>query len=232
MGTIANVQADVVQLLSSRTTVAVAFGQIGKSLRAITGIALSASTVSRAPIRRDAAIQQPLQKLTITIGGISRDRGWLFSLALSEAGDHVLCGDGSPDSSAPPSPVRPRSHSCCRSTRAVPVCRLWWHKWNRDPWSTPALADAPALPPGFALPVPADTGASCDGPVPLGGANQPGRLGERSRTMIIIGCDYHLGFQQIANHAAPETVGVTEVAAALRMRISAPLRSNETSSMS
>src|SRR2546423_14669805 len=31
----------------------------------------------------------------------------------------------------------------------------------------------------------------------FGGANQP-RPGERSRTMIIIGADYHPGFQQIA----------------------------------
>src|SRR6266576_1674160 len=34
--------------------------------------------------------------------------------------------------------------------------------------------------------------------VDFGGANQPKGPGERSRTMIIIGADYHPGFQQIA----------------------------------
>jgi len=38
MGTIANLQADVVQLLSGRATVAVALGQKGKPLRAIAGL--------------------------------------------------------------------------------------------------------------------------------------------------------------------------------------------------
>ena len=57
MGSIANVQPNLVQLLSGRTTVAVALGQIGKSLRAITRIVLSQSTVSGAHIRRDASVQ-------------------------------------------------------------------------------------------------------------------------------------------------------------------------------
>ncbi len=41
MGMIANVQPHIVQLLSCRTTVAVAFGQISKLLWAITGIVFS-----------------------------------------------------------------------------------------------------------------------------------------------------------------------------------------------
>src|SRR5258707_10838422 len=53
-GAIANVQADIVQLLSCRTTVAVALGQIGKPLRAIAGIVLSQNSVSRAHVRGDA----------------------------------------------------------------------------------------------------------------------------------------------------------------------------------
>src|SRR5205823_10763423 len=36
-----------------------------------------------------------------------------------------------------------------------------------DPWSTPVLAHALVLPPGSAVPVPADTDAPCDGPGPL-----------------------------------------------------------------
>src|SRR5258707_14926223 len=93
MGTIANVQADIVQLLSCRTTVAVALGLIGKSLGAIAGVVLSQSTVARAHVRRDAAIQQPLQKLPIAIGGIGCYRRWLSPLPLHKVGDHVLCRD-------------------------------------------------------------------------------------------------------------------------------------------
>src|SRR5215467_7446547 len=90
MSTIANVQADVVQLLSGWTAVAVTLGLIGKSLRAIAGIVLSQSTVSRPHVRRDATIQQPLQKLPIAIGRIGCDREGLSFLPLDKAGDHVL----------------------------------------------------------------------------------------------------------------------------------------------
>src|SRR5437870_8291760 len=37
----------------------------------------------------------------------------------------------------------------------------------------------------------------CNDRVNFGGANQP-RLGRKEPNMIIIGCDYHPGFQQIA----------------------------------
>src|SRR5690348_13345763 len=86
-------RAFVVQLLSCRATVTVARGHIGKSLRTIAGIVLSQSTVSRAHIRRDAAIQQPVQKLPIAIGRIGCDGCWLPSLPLDKAGEHVLCSD-------------------------------------------------------------------------------------------------------------------------------------------
>jgi hypothetical protein len=72
MGTIANVQPDVVQLLSCRTTVAVALRQKGKSLWAIAGIVLSKGAVSGTHIRCDAPIHQLLQKLAISIRGIGR----------------------------------------------------------------------------------------------------------------------------------------------------------------
>src|SRR5450432_1367885 len=126
MGTIANVQADVVQLLSGRTTVAVARGQKGKPLRAIAGIVLSQSTVSRAHVGCDAPIRQPLQELPVPVGRISR---------------HRIGG-----SSLPPSLVLPRSRNCgcrsdsCRSIPVAPVYRPWSHRWNRDPWSTLGLA--------------------------------------------------------------------------------------------
>ena len=40
-------------------------------------------------------------------------------------------------------------------------------RWNQDGWSIFGLVGAPVLPLGFALPLPSDTGAPCDGPAPL-----------------------------------------------------------------
>src|SRR5689334_21042107 len=95
MGTIADVQTDVVQLLWGRTTITVAFRQVDKSLRAIAGVVLSQRAVSRAHVRRDAAIQQPLQKLPVPVSRIRCDRGRLSSLPLGKTSEHGLCGDGS-----------------------------------------------------------------------------------------------------------------------------------------
>src|SRR5438477_12801812 len=67
---IANIQPNVVELFPSRAAIAVALGQIGKSLRTVTGIVLSQSTVSCAHVRRDAAVQLPLQKLPVAVGSI------------------------------------------------------------------------------------------------------------------------------------------------------------------
>src|SRR5215468_4521693 len=71
----------------------VALGLIGKSVRTIAGVVLSQSTVSRAHIGRDAAIQQPWQKLPIAVGRIGCDGCWLPSLPLNKTGEHVLCRD-------------------------------------------------------------------------------------------------------------------------------------------
>ena len=59
----------------------------------IAGVVLSPRTVSRAHVRRDAAIQPPLQKLPIAIGCIGCDGGWLSSWSLDKADDYVLCSD-------------------------------------------------------------------------------------------------------------------------------------------
>src|ERR1700722_9497482 len=94
MGSIANVEPHVVQLLSCGTTVGIALGLIGKSLRAIAGIVLSQSTVAGSHIRSDASICQPLQELPVPVGRVGCYRFWLSSLPLCEASEHVLCGDG------------------------------------------------------------------------------------------------------------------------------------------
>src|SRR5438045_8751759 len=102
MGTIANVQADVVQLLSGRTTVAVALGQKDKPLRAVAGIVLSQSIVSGAHVRRDVPLRQPLPALPVPVGRVGRYRFGLSSLPLREASEHLLRGH------------RLLTHPCCR----------------------------------------------------------------------------------------------------------------------
>src|SRR5262249_29495672 len=93
-------------------------------------------------------------------------------LATRRNGSAYLAPPPSPDSCGPPWLALPRSRNCdcppdsCRNNRVGPGCRPWWHSWNRGRWSIPDPVDAPALLPGFALPVPADTGGWCDGPGP------------------------------------------------------------------
>src|ERR1039457_1556923 len=90
MGSIANVEPHVVQLLSCRTTVGVALGLISKSLRAIAGIILSQSTVAGSHIGRDAPIRQPVQVLPVPVGRVGRYRFWCSFLPLRETSEHVL----------------------------------------------------------------------------------------------------------------------------------------------
>ena len=73
------------QSLACRTTVGIALRLVGKSLRAVAGIVLAERAVSGAHVRRDAAIQQPLQKLPVAIGRIGRNGGRLSSLPLHKA---------------------------------------------------------------------------------------------------------------------------------------------------
>src|ERR1035437_2531326 len=101
MGSIANVEPHIVQLLSCRTTVGVALGLISKSLRAIAGIVLSQSTVASAHVGSDVPIRQPLQKLPVPVGRVGRPRFWFSSLPLRETGKHVLGGH------------RLLTHACC-----------------------------------------------------------------------------------------------------------------------
>src|SRR5690242_6624915 len=102
MGAIANVQADIVQLLACRTTITVVLGQVGKSLRAVAGIVLSQRAVSCAHIGRDAAIQQPLQKTPRYHR--SHRRRWRRALVLTAAPSGGACLGRRP---SPDSCVRP-----------------------------------------------------------------------------------------------------------------------------
>src|SRR5262249_27413765 len=82
----------VVQLLPGRTTIAVAFRLISKTLGAVEGAVLALDTVAGSHIRDDAPIRQPLQKLSVPVGRVSRYRFGLSSLPLRKTGEHVLCG--------------------------------------------------------------------------------------------------------------------------------------------
>src|SRR5262245_23896524 len=94
VSTIANIQANVVELFSRRTAIAVAFWLISKTLRSVEGAVLALSALSRPHVRNDFPLCQPLQKLPIPVGRVGRDRFWLSSLPLRETGEHVLRGYG------------------------------------------------------------------------------------------------------------------------------------------
>src|SRR5579864_3570628 len=93
MSTIAGVQSDIVQLLSRRTTIAVALRLIGKSLRSVEGAVLALRTLSWPHVSSDFPFCQPLQELSVPIGGVGPHRFWLSSLPLRETGEHGLRGD-------------------------------------------------------------------------------------------------------------------------------------------
>ena len=86
MSAIAHIQADVVELLASRTAIAVALRLIGKTLRTVERTVLSERTVPGTHVRSDATIQQPLQKLPVPVRGIGSNRRGFSSLPLCEAG--------------------------------------------------------------------------------------------------------------------------------------------------
>jgi hypothetical protein len=69
---------------------------------------------------------------------------------------------------------------------------VWILSWDVRGWARAGRACAGVLSVIDSITMPAPSPG-----INFGGANQP-RPGERSRTMIIIGCDYHPGFQQIA----------------------------------
>ena len=169
----AGIAAAVVELLPGGTAIAVAFGLIRETLGTVERAVLSVDTVAGSHIGSDAPIRQPLQELPVPVGRVGRHRFWLSSLPLRETGEHVLRGHRFLTH-----PRRRRLHShdhatvdcppdSCRSTPAGPEFHPWWRRSNRDRWSTPDLAHAPALRPGSAAPVPPDTGARFGSPAPL-----------------------------------------------------------------
>src|SRR5580765_9012855 len=92
VSTIANIQANVVELFSRRTAITVVFRLIGKTLRSIEGTVLALSILPRPHVRSDFPLGQPLLKLPVPIGSVGPHRFWLSSLPLRKTGEHVLRG--------------------------------------------------------------------------------------------------------------------------------------------
>src|ERR1022692_2034056 len=71
---VANIQADIVELFSRRTAIAIAFGLIREPLGAVERAVLSADTVAGSHIGRNAPFRQPLQELPVPVGGAWRGK--------------------------------------------------------------------------------------------------------------------------------------------------------------
>src|SRR5262252_4632900 len=83
-------QTNVVELLTRRATIAVAFRLIRETLRAVERAFLAPYAVPCAHVGSDATIQQPLQKVAVAVRGIGSHRRGLLPLPLAEASNHVL----------------------------------------------------------------------------------------------------------------------------------------------
>ena len=86
--------ATVVQGLARGADVAIVFGFVGETIRAVERAVLSVDTVASSHIGSDAPIRQPLQELPIPIRRVGRHRFWRSSLPLRETDEHVLRGHG------------------------------------------------------------------------------------------------------------------------------------------
>jgi len=80
--TIADIQPNVVELLTRRATIAIAFRLIGEALGTIERALLAPCAVPCAHVRSDATIQQPPQKLAVAVRGIGSYRRGLLPLPL------------------------------------------------------------------------------------------------------------------------------------------------------
>src|SRR6266851_663281 len=80
IGAVTNTPAAVVELLSCRAAIAVAFRLISKTLWAVERAVLSVDTVAGSHVGSDVPIRQPLQKLPVPVRRIRRDRVWRSSL--------------------------------------------------------------------------------------------------------------------------------------------------------
>src|SRR5947207_2301553 len=93
VGPVSQAAATIIQLLPCGTQIAIAFRLISKTLGTVVGAPLSVDTVASSHVRGDIPIGQPLQKLSVPVGGIGRHRFCLSSLPVREPCDHVLCRD-------------------------------------------------------------------------------------------------------------------------------------------
>src|SRR5215469_18919641 len=80
----------VVQLLTCRTEIAIAFRLVREALRAEERTPCPSHSIARRHVRRDLPVHQPLQQLAIAIAGIGSDGLRILTLPLREPSDHLF----------------------------------------------------------------------------------------------------------------------------------------------
>lgn len=159
MGTVPSIVSAVVELLACSTAIAVAFRRKAETLGTEERTVLAQSTVSRAHIRGDASLHQPLQKLAVTINRSAT------TTRFSSLPFRAKRAPMSWAATVPAHACRHRLHThdhataivhqiSCRSNRAEQEFLLWSHKWSRGRRLTLAPVHAPVLRLGSAAPVP------------------------------------------------------------------------------
>ena len=88
VGSVPDVQTDVVEVFASGTEIAVAFRLISKLLGAVERAVLSWITIAGSHVRGDVPLRQPLQELAVAIGGIGGQR--LRGSCLAIAGKRAI----------------------------------------------------------------------------------------------------------------------------------------------
>src|SRR5262244_826031 len=91
VGPVPQITTTIIQLLPCRTDIAMTFRLISKTLGTIEAAVLPMNTVAGSHVGGNIPIRQPLQKLSVPIGGIGGHRFCLSSLPVREPCDHLLC---------------------------------------------------------------------------------------------------------------------------------------------
>src|SRR5215813_11136561 len=102
LGPVPQAAATIVQLFPCGTEIAIAFRLIRKTIGTVERAVLPMNTVAGSHVGGDVPLGQPLQKLSVPVGGVGGHRFCLSSLPVCEPCDHALCRH------------RLLTHPCCR----------------------------------------------------------------------------------------------------------------------